>query len=403
MRIYLHDYAGHPFQVQLSRALAARGHVVRHGYSSTNVTPHGRLEREPDDPEGFEPDPIDAGSTVDKTRTSLGGMLRRRRHERAYGEALARHVEAFKPDVVIAANTPLDAIKPLQDWCLDAGIPFVNWLQDVISLATSKLLRRRIPVVGGVIGAWYQWVERRVLRRSDTVVVITDDFRPLLRRWGIPMERVKTIENWAPIDEIPLRPQANAWSREHGLDGLRVFLYAGTLGMKHNPRLLMDLARHFRDDPTVRVVVIAEGAGAEWLATHSAAEEPDLTTLVLLPFQSFERMPDVLASASVLLAILEPDAGIYSVPSKVLTSLCAGRALLLAVPLENLAARVVKHADAGLVVGPTDSDRFIAAAEELLADDGLRERAGKSAREYAELAFDIGRITDRFEAIQEKK
>src|SRR5690606_30399323 len=213
MRIYLHDYAGHPFQVQLSRALAARGHVVRHGYSSTNVTPHGRLAREPGDPAGFEPDPIDIGSSIDKTRNSLGGMLRRRRWEKSYGILLARHAAVFKPDVVIAANTPLDAIAQLQRWCLDTGTPFVNWLQDVISVAASKLLGKRIPIVGSVVGAWYQWLERRVLRRSDTVIVITDDFRPLLRRWGVSMERVKTIENWAPIEELPLRPQANDWSR----------------------------------------------------------------------------------------------------------------------------------------------------------------------------------------------
>ena len=30
MRILIHDFAGHPFQMQLSRQLAARGHFVTH-------------------------------------------------------------------------------------------------------------------------------------------------------------------------------------------------------------------------------------------------------------------------------------------------------------------------------------------------------------------------------------
>jgi len=30
MRLLIHDYAGHPFQVQLSRELARRGHSVTH-------------------------------------------------------------------------------------------------------------------------------------------------------------------------------------------------------------------------------------------------------------------------------------------------------------------------------------------------------------------------------------
>jgi hypothetical protein len=33
MRVNLHDFTGHPFQVQLARALAARGHDVLHLYA----------------------------------------------------------------------------------------------------------------------------------------------------------------------------------------------------------------------------------------------------------------------------------------------------------------------------------------------------------------------------------
>src|SRR5690349_10728228 len=43
MRLNVHDFSGHPFQVQLSRALASAGHDVLHGYSSQFVTGHGRL------------------------------------------------------------------------------------------------------------------------------------------------------------------------------------------------------------------------------------------------------------------------------------------------------------------------------------------------------------------------
>ena len=35
MKIIVHDYAGHPFQVQLSRRLASRGHEVLHLYCAS--------------------------------------------------------------------------------------------------------------------------------------------------------------------------------------------------------------------------------------------------------------------------------------------------------------------------------------------------------------------------------
>jgi hypothetical protein len=47
MRIAVCDYCGHPFQVQLSRQLARRGHDVLHLHSADFVTPKGAVEHLP--------------------------------------------------------------------------------------------------------------------------------------------------------------------------------------------------------------------------------------------------------------------------------------------------------------------------------------------------------------------
>src|SRR4029453_8580026 len=121
--------------------------------------------------------------------------------------------------------------------------------------------------------------------------------------------------NWSPLNELPLRPKDNAFARQHGLHDKTVLLYSGTLGLKHNPGLLLAIAEAHRDNPNVAVVVVSEGLGASSLAERKA--EGGLDNLHLLPFQPFDRMPEVLGAADVLLTILEPEAGIYSVPSKV--------------------------------------------------------------------------------------
>ena len=46
MRVVVHDYVGHPFQAQLARGLAARGHAVLHVHCSSFVTGKGRVERD---------------------------------------------------------------------------------------------------------------------------------------------------------------------------------------------------------------------------------------------------------------------------------------------------------------------------------------------------------------------
>jgi glycosyltransferase involved in cell wall biosynthesis len=227
--------------------------------------------------------------------------------------------------------------------------------------------------------------------------VISEDFLPLLRRWGVDEARTTVIENWAPLDELPVLAHANQWAREQGLADRFVFLYSGTLGFKHDPSLLLELARWAAVNESV-VAVVSEGSGAEWLAREGAGE-PALT---LLPYQPYDRLPEVLASADVLVALLEPDAGAFSVPSKVLTYLCAARPLLVSVARDNLASRVVERSGGGLVVPPKDPEALIAAASTLHGDDGLCAELGRRARSYAEATFDLERIADRFEQVLER-
>lgn len=393
MRILVHDYAGHPFQVQLSRALARRGHTVHHAYcASLQTTPRGALAPQPDDPASFSVEGLALARPLEKY-----AYVQRWRQENEYGRLAAEAVARFRPDVVLSGNTPLDAQRRLWRACARHGARRVFWAQDLIGIATDKLLRSKLPVVGALAGRYYRDLERRLLRRSDGVVVITGDFRPIMTDYGVPAADVHVIENWAPLDEVPARQRANAWAERHGLADRTVLLYSGTLGMKHNPDLLLRLALRARSRPDVRVVVVSQGLGADWLAERKAAQGVD--NLVLLPFQPFEELPDVLGAADVLLALLEPDAGVFSVPSKVLTYLCAARPVLLAVPPENLAAQIVQREGAGRVVAPDDTAGFVAAAEALLDDPDARTAAGRRARAYAEQAFDIDAITDRFEAV----
>jgi glycosyltransferase involved in cell wall biosynthesis len=392
MRILLHDYSGHPFQVQLARELARHGHQVRHVFSAVFQTPHGSLARQPGDPEGFDVAAIDPGEPFAKY-----SYVKRLRQERHYGRLLRREIAAFRPDVVLMSNTPPSMLSPSQRWCRANRVGFVFWLQDVYAEAVAHVFVQKLGPLGALLGWYYRRLEAGLLRRSDHVVPITEDFRPLLRRWGVADERITTIENWSPLDELPLRPKDNAFAREFGLHDKTVLLYSGTLGLKHNPGLLLAIAEKHRDDPAVAVVVVSEGLGARWLAERKT--ERGLANLHLLPFQPFERVPEVLGTADVLLAILEPEAGIYSVPSKVLTYLCAGKPLLAAMPQENLAARTIVREQAGLIVAPNDIDAFVAAAGRLMADAGERMRLGRNGRTYAEKTFDIGRIGERFEKV----
>jgi colanic acid biosynthesis glycosyl transferase WcaI len=390
LRVVVHDYVGHPFQVQLSRELARRGRDVLHLHCESLRTGKGALD-DADDPRlRIE------GVTLSREFARYSPWTRFRQ-EREYGLKVGARIREFRPDVVLSANTPLYAQKRLQSETRRVGSRFVFWQQDQLGIGVRRVLERRYGRLGTTIGNRFVALERSLLLASDAVTVISDGFLPALERLGIPTEKIYVIENWAPIDELPLRPRDNEWAREHDLVGKRVVLYSGTLGLKHDPEVIAQLARHFAKHEDVAVVVVSEGRGADWLRRRR--DEDGLRNLRLLPFQPYAVLPDVLASGDILLTLLEADAGVFSVPSKVLSYLCAGRALLASVPSDNLAAEVVRRSGGGVLVEPGREADLVAGAARLLADGELREELGCRARRYAEGNFDVAGIADKFESI----
>jgi colanic acid biosynthesis glycosyl transferase WcaI len=391
MRIVVHDYVGYAFPAQLARALARRGHHVLFLHCRSFVAGKGSVEPREGDPATLAFDSVALGGSFAKY-----DVRRRIAHERETGSELARRVAVFRPDVVLSSDAPLIVQRALQRTTHAHGARFVFWQQDVISAAARRVLGRRSRLIGVAAEGAVAVLERRLLRASDAVVVISEDFLPLLQRWGVDESRTTVIENWAPLDELPVLPRDNQWAREQGLADRFVFLYSGTLGFKHDPSLLLELARWADVNESV-VAVVSEGPGADWLAREGAGEQ----ALRLFPYQPYERLSELLASADVLVALLEPDAGDFSVPSKVLTYLCAARPLLVSVARDNLAAQVVERSGGGLVVPPKDPQALISASASLHADEGLRAELGRRARSYAEAAFDLERIADRFERVLE--
>ena len=370
--------------MQLSRELAARGNEVLHLHCPSYRAGKGDLALRADDPGTLEIEPVDMGADFAKYSPA-----KRVRQEITYGNRVGRRIAECRPDVVLSADTPLFAQSVIVR-SLRGKTPLIFWLQDFYSLAMQPEAERRVPVAGGFLGRSLIGLERKALLRSDAVVAISEDFRTRLLDWGVPAERIEVIENWAPVEELPLRPRQNGWARRHGLESGPVLLYSGTLGLKHDPALLLRLAEEL---PGVRVVVASEGLGADWL------RERPRENLVLLGFQPYGDLPDVLATGDVLIVILERDAGRFAVPSKVLSYLCAGRPLLAALPADNLAAKIVEGSGAGVLVDPDDGEGLVAGARRLLDDAELRERLGAAGRAYAERKFDIRTITDRFEEV----
>jgi glycosyltransferase involved in cell wall biosynthesis len=388
MNIVLHEMATYTHRQELAKALSHRGHEIAYLYCPSSQTPsRSSMCFTSDDKVTVVP--IELASEFAKWQ-----LVKRFLQERAYGARVSSVIASLRPDLVISGNTPIEIQAAIQKMCRSSGTPFLLWLEDVYSIGVKSVLSK-MSVIGDLIAARYALIERKVARQSDGIVAIAEDFRDLAVRWGVDSGRIAVIENWGAMPADPPPPKDNDWAARHGFVGKHVLLYSGALGFKHDPQLFLDLAMEFREDDDVRVVVISEGYGAEWLASRSR-EYPQL---VLLPYQSAEDFRKALASADVLVAVLEPAAAKYSVPSKVLAYMTAGRPILAAIHADNLAARTISAASAGLTVDPENPSELRRLARSLIEDGDLRRRLGVAGLAYARANFEINDIAARFEQV----
>ncbi|MET7654091.1 MULTISPECIES: glycosyltransferase family 4 protein [unclassified Streptomyces] len=389
MRILVHDYSGHPFQAQLSRELARRGHDLVHSTCTAYVSGKGDLAS---DTAGLRFVTIGDGTALRKE-----AYFHRLRQETLLGFELARQVRQEKPDVVMLSNMPIPTLVVAAAALRRLRIPWVLWHQDVTAVALKSFAAADVAKAMGVAAKVFGAGEKWSARRASAIVVIAESFVRVHREWGTA-DKVTVIPNWAPLDEIVPVARDNAWSEEHGLNGVRTVLYSGTLGLKHNPVLLVRLAERLRErgDP-VRLVVVNDGPAVPVLREAAAAAGVELT---LLPFQPYDRLPEVLGTGDLLVVLLAADAGEFSVPSKTLSYLCAGRPVLGLMPADNLAAQLLRQAGSA-VFPPLESSLDDASAwvQEVLADPAGAESLGKESRALAEREFALEDCASRFEDI----
>ena len=158
-------------------------------------------------------------------------------------------------------------------------------------------------------------------------------------------------------------------------------LYAGNLGYSQPLDLVIETARRWegqRDD----VCFVINGGGSERPRLEASAA--GLDAVVFVDFQPPERLPEVLASGDVHLIVLREGLARSSVPSKLYSTLAAGRPVLASIDPGTEISRVLADQSCGLSVPPGDIDAFEAALSSLLDDHEMRAAMGERARAFVE-------------------
>jgi glycosyltransferase involved in cell wall biosynthesis len=237
-------------------------------------------------------------------------------------------------------------------------------------------------------------LEMFLYRRAALVVVVTESFREVLVRRGLPPEQVAIITNG--VDAETFRPDGAAAllnRAKHRIDSRFVVLYIGAHGISHALSSILEVAARFRDEADVSFVFVGDGAEKQRLVRQ--AHESGLSNVRFLPSQPRETLPAWYASADVVLVPLR-DIPVFEtfIPSKMFEILACERPIVASVRGE--ARRILERSGGAVVVDPEDVDGIAQAIRVLRADAGLRERLGRSGGTFARREYDRRVLAGRY-------
>lgn len=253
--------------------------------------------------------------------------------------------------------------------------PLVFNIQDVFpdaAIQTGAITNKQII-------ACASWLERVSYKRSDRVVVLSEDLRRnLLTKLPVKHHhKVVVIPNFVDASRITPQNHNTSYRSELGLTDEIVVMYAGNVGFSQSLELLIQAARHIPD-----VFFVINGEGSARASLEESAK--DLANVKFVDYQPSERVSEVLASADIHVVPLRAGLGSVSVPSKTYSILAAGRPIIAAIDADTEVPRIVKASNAGIVVPPDDADAFISALSELCRDREQMQRMGRDGRQWVE-------------------
>ena len=310
------------------------------------------------------------------------------------GRAFLAGLRLPRPDLIVGISTPLTTAAAAALLARLRGVPWVFVVQD---------LWPDFPIqMGAVPGPLHRplyALERALYRSAAHVIVFSPDMAAHVRRYGVPGGRVTMQFNGTDFDLIDAVTDADvaALRAEHGLEGKRVALYAGTYGRANDIATLLAAAERLRHRDDLRFVFVGDGYHAP--AVRAAAAR--LPGVIAIPPQPRHRMFGWFRLADVaLVSFLGLPVLAANSPAKLFDSLGCGTPVVVTNP--GWTKRFVEEHGCGWYVPPSDPAALGRCLEQLLADPTVLEEAGRRGAEIAREAFDRAALADAMEAILER-
>lgn len=296
-----------------------------------------------------------------------------------------------RPDIVVATSPQLLAAVAGNAIACALGRPFVLEIRDLWpdSIAAVGALREGSPGMRVL-----RQIEKRLYRSAKHLVVVTESFREILASRGIAYPRISVIPNGVDAELFTSETsKEDPIGERDAYPGRFIACFAGTIGMAHGLRTVLDAARILSTHREILFLIVGEGA--ERVALQEQARRSGLDNIVFTGRVPRDAIPGLLRRADVSLVVLRDSPLFRSVlPSKIFESMGCGRPILLGVDGE--ARRLVESAGAGVFFPPGDAHALVRALLEMKASPDRRSEMGRRGRDFVAMHYDRKVLARRY-------
>lgn len=238
---------------------------------------------------------------------------------------------------------------------------------------------------GSMIERVWMALNRRKYKRTKEAIVLCSAAKKLVAdTYPITPEHIHVIPNWADGEDLYPKDKADSEiAQEQGFVDDFILLYSGNMGLYYDFETVLGAAKLLEGEPFKLVLV---GGGGKKAQIEEHIKSHNMTNVVMLPYQPFEKLNDSLnACDASLVTIAEGIEGI-SFPSKLYTSLAVGKAIVALSEDWSELREIVEGTECGIWSALGDAEGLAEKLRVLVHDKQKTAAMGRSAREV----FDEG-------------
>lgn len=270
----------------------------------------------------------------------------------SFGLACAKYIKENRNniDVIYMNSWPIFAQYLTVKTAYKYNIPITTHIQDVY----PESLGTKIPIFGVIFNFIFRPIDKVILEKSKKVVAISKKMKQYLANSRqISSDKIIVVQNWQ--DEEAFINYKEIRDNNFTDQRLFTFMYMGNIGPVAGIDLLID---SFSKANLEKCRLLIAGSGSK------RNELENLVSLKKIKRVNFIDVPDgmvpeIQASADVMLLPIKKGAASSSIPSKLPAYMFSKKPIIASVDIDSDSARAINDARAGWVIEPENIDMLI--------------------------------------------